>query len=501
MIFSSAPFIFLFLPITLGVFWLLNTQRNLRIVQVWLILASLFFYGFWKPVYLILLVGSLLFDYLVIRTMSRTDSKLANKVLVTFGVGVNLAILGYYKYANFFADTFNSLAGTSWNIAPVLLPLGISFFTFQKITYIIDTYQGKIAHHHFREYCLFVTFFPQLIAGPIVHHHEMIPQFPKLDIKFKNVTVGLTIFLMGVFKKVLLADSIAAYSDPVFFTVTKGLDVSFFDAWVGAFAYTLQLYFDFSGYSDMAIGLGQMFGLQLPMNFNSPYKAVDIIDFWRRWHMTLSRFLRDYVYIPLGGNRKGGVRRYVNLLLTMLIGGLWHGAGWAFVFWGGLHGIYLVINHGWRAVIKRFGLVNHTKTWWAIALARGITFLSVLVAWVFFRAEAWEPAIRMLQTMGNVYEISYLINMDFQVSLVFTKEEGFMALPWIGILLMVAWFAPNVQEIMAHEDPTIEPVEHPSRLMWRPTMATGIILGVLFALVIRGYFDLAPAAEFLYFNF
>lgn len=291
-----------------------------------------------------------------------------------------------------------------FNYTNIILPLAISFFTFQQIAYLVDAYRGEAREYSFLHYSLFVTFFPQLIAGPIVHHKEMLPQFAKnstYKFHFSNFNIGLTIFIIGLFKKVVLADSIAIYSTPVFASADAGNNITFFEAWGGAIAYSLQLYFDFSGYADMAIGLAKMFGINLPLNFNSPYKSVNIIEFWRRWHMTLSRFLKDYLYISLGGNRKGS--KNLNLLLTMLLGGLWHGASYNFVIWGGLHGIFLIVNHGWQQF--RHKVLNHDlkKSSKAGTLfSIGFTFLSVTVAWVFFRAESLQGALLIIEGMAGV---------------------------------------------------------------------------------------------------
>jgi len=269
-----------------------------------------------------------------------------------------------------------------------VLPLGISFFTFQKIALLADAYEGKIQSLNFLDYALFVLFFPQLIAGPIVHHSEAMSQFQtRGPVQASVIAMGLTIFAIGLANKVLLADSLAVYATPQFDAAAAGAPLSFLAAWSGALAYTLQLYFDFSGYTDMAIGAALLFGVRLPLNFNSPYKARNIIDFWRRWHMTLSRFLRDYLYIPLGGNRHGKLSRYLNLFITMLFGGLWHGAGWTFIFWGALHGFYLAINHGWEALLARFGAGDVNPGGARRLGAQVVTFLAVVVGWV--SKEAW----------------------------------------------------------------------------------------------------------------
>ena len=301
----------------------------------------------------------------------------------------------------FFIDNVNHIFKLNLNIGVIILPLAISFFTFQQIAYLVDAYRGETREYNFLHYCLFVTFFPQLIAGPIVHHKEIMPQLTKEKIYSfcsENFNVGITIFILGLFKKVILADSVAVYATPVFEAASKNVSLTFVEAWGGALAFTCQLYFDFSGYSDMALGLGRMFGIRLPLNFNSPYKAVNIIEFWRRWHMTLSRFLKHYLYIPLGGSRKGKARRQANLLITMLLGGLWHGASWTFVVWGGLHGICLAINHAWHSIRRFMGHDIEKVSWQGRILSRTLTFFVVVVGWVFFKAESFYSAINVLKS-------------------------------------------------------------------------------------------------------
>lgn len=332
---------------------------------------------------------------------------------------VNLSILGYFKYANFFIDNINGVIDQKLYLEPIILPLAISFFNFQQIAYLIDIYRGNTCELNFLHYSLFVTFFPQLIAGPIVNHKEMLPQFAKketYDIKPQNIAIGLTVFFIGLFKKVVIADNMAIYATPVFEAVEKGYMLTFFEAWEGVLSYTFQIYFDFSGYSDMAIGLGYLFGIHIPLNFHSPYKATNIIDFWRRWHITLSRFLLNYLYIPSGGNRKGNFRRHVNLMITMLLGGLWHGASWTFVTWGGLHGLYLLINHSWKSILKTSGISLKYKLL-SIHFSRLLTFIAVVVAWVFFRAETFGGASIILKSMvginGFAFPKSYLSKFNF----------------------------------------------------------------------------------------
>jgi alginate O-acetyltransferase complex protein AlgI len=317
----------------------------------------------------------------------------------------NLALLALFKYANFFISSINSLGGHI-GVLDVVLPLGISFFTFTQIAFLVDVHRGVAREYNFVHYLLFVTWFPHLIAGPVLHHKQMMPQFA-LPATYRpdatSISLGLTLFSIGLFKKVVLADHLAAFADPVFNATAAGSHPMLLAAWAGVLAYALQIYFDFSGYSDMAIGLSRMFNIRLPLNFDSPYKAASIIDFWRRWHMTLSAFLRDYLYYGLGGNRKGPVRRYINLFTTMLLGGLWHGAGWNFVLWGGLHGVYLIINHGWRRLMGHGGVPASRL---AHAASVAITFAAVFFAWVPFRATHWADTIAIWKGMVGLNGVS-----------------------------------------------------------------------------------------------
>jgi len=413
------------------------------------------------------------------------------------------------------------LAGTNFILETIILPLGISFFTFTQIAYLVDAHRGLAHEYSFLHYALFVTFFPHLIAGPILHHKEMMPQFARSDIyrlKAEHLAVGLTIFALGLFKKVVLADGVAVYATPVFAAAQAGTTLTFFEAWGGALAYTLQLYFDFSGYSDMAIGLARMFGIRFPLNFNSPYKATSIIDFWRRWHITLSRFLRDYLYIPLGGSRKGEARRLTNLMITMLLGGLWHGAGWTFVLWGGLHGFYLVVNHAWRQWRTSRGHTQSTRVGRFFAWL--LTMLAVVVAWVPFRAENMAATQNMLFAMfgyqGFSLPISYqgylnhLLNLgdhlntlgwQFSNLLYFPDKRGVI---FLIALLFASMVLPNTQQIMRLTKPAIETYKgeiNPSPwlwLEWRPTIFYAILTGCI---LIYSYVSISQPSEFLYFQF
>ena len=520
MLFNSYEFIFIFLPIVLFVFHLIGKQGHHRVAIVWLVGASFFFYGWWNPAYLSLILFSILFNYSIGILISNTSShKLSKKSILIIGVASNILVLGYYKYANFFVENLNSLSDTNLILHKVILPLAISFFTFQQIAYLIDAYKGEAKEYNFLHYCLFVTFFPQLIAGPIVHHKEMLPQFAKdviYKLRSKHLAIGITIFALGLFKKVVLADGVSVYATPVFDAAEAGIILTFFEAWTGVLAYTFQIYFDFSGYSDMAIGIARMFGIRLPLNFNSPYKATSIIDFWRRWHITLSRFLRDYLYIPLGGSRKGKVRRYINLMATMILGGLWHGAGWTFVLWGVLHGFYLMINHGWRAVSK-----SRSKTKVSSFFAWLITFLALVVSWVPFRAESILGANNLLKAMVGVNGISLPISfenifMNYGLSFPFNLitfdgifynglyGNDYIPIYWILLLLLIATFFPNVQQLMRNHKPAFETYSKEEAKLgyiwaeWKQTASWAIFISIIITisvLVLNG------ESEFLYFQF
>jgi D-alanyl-lipoteichoic acid acyltransferase DltB (MBOAT superfamily) len=453
--------------------------------------------------------------------------------LLVSAIAVNLIFLIYFKYANFFVDNLNQLTGSAWTFAQVVLPLGISFFTFTQIAFLVDTYQGKVKEFNFVHYALFVTYFPHLIAGPVLHHAEMMPQFAKRTvcrIHWDNVAVGLSIFVLGLAKKVLLADSVADFSTPVFEAVKAGGEPMLIEAWVGALAYTLQLYFDFSAYSDMAIGLSLMFNVRLPLNFNSPYKATSIIEFWRCWHMTLSRFLRDYLYIPLGGSRLGAPRRYANLVITMLLGGLWHGAGWTFVIWGALHGFYLLVNHAWRGLKARMGWSDGGRL--AALGAGALTFLAVVAGWVFFRADSFSTAVTMLQGMAGMNGVSLPGSLEERLGsllgshpwLIFEGMNPLVGFKWIdgsmifGLSFVVVWLLPNVHEMFQRYRPVCEDGEvagphqassvysiKPSLigekqhvLQWQPLLKYAWGIGALFAVLI---INLTKVSEFLYFQF
>ena len=521
MLFNSYEFIVFFLPITLFGFLYLHRNHSTRLAFAWLVLCSLFFYGWWNPRYLFLIIGSITFNYLTGTLILR--SRAAGRAQISFwimclGIAFNLGLLGWFKYANFFLDTVNGLSGSGFQLVDVVLPIGISFFTFQQITYLVDAWKGISEEHSALQYSLFVVFFPQLIAGPIVHHSEMLPQFSdhqKIHNYGENIAIGLTIFSIGLFKKVVIADTLALSATPVFSAADSGETLHFFAAWRGTFAYSFQLYFDFSGYSDMAIGLARMFGIKLPLNFHAPYKATGIIDFWRRWHMTLSRFLRDYIYIPLGGSRHGRLRQGTNIMATMLIGGLWHGAGWTFVVWGGIHGLLILLNHLWR-LISPFGEGGALRRFFS----RTLTFLLVSLAWVFFRAETFDGALRIFDGMRNLPHTlaerlgplaDGLRAIGFRFDGPWIDGSDLMSVAWLLVLLTIVWWLPNTQQWLRRHEPALDLVragisdgetgkaEKALRWpAWAPTTTWALLAGGIF---LAAFLNLSQVSEFLYFQF
>ncbi len=464
MLFNSQVFVFCFLPLVLAGYYALARYKSWR--QGFVVLASLVFYGWWDVRYLPLLAGLALGTWLIALAFGRWR----RGWIPLAGVTLNLAALGVFKYADFLGG---SLAGALWRPWHLVLPLGISFFVFQKISYLIDLRRGDRHIYRFLDFAMFVTFFPQLIAGPLVRHNEIIPQFaadPRRAEMWQNLSRGLVLFVIGVAKKVALADTLATLADPLFARAGHGV-LNLAQAWTAAGAYTLQIYFDFSGYSDMAIGLGLMFGLTLPVNFDAPYRAISIRDFWRRWHITLSRFLRDYLYIPLGGSRCPPWRQTANLVATMLLGGLWHGASWTFVAWGGLHGLALAAEHGWNGRGLRL----------PPGLGRVLTLLFVLCGWVLFRAADFPTAGAILAAMAGGGGLG---------------GGGAGGGGPEGVALANAWVLP-VGAALALLGPTSQQVAL-VRLAPRPWLAVPAGLGLVFLLLMIGG---RLQSAFIYFQF
>ena len=498
MLFHSPKFLFIFLPLTWIIYRALIGCRIYRVALGWLVLASLVFYGYWNPPYVLLISASILVNHFIGRKVCPALSPLSagrRRWLLYTGLVFNLGLLGYFKYANFFLSTANSMLGTSYNFGHVILPLAISFFTFTQIAYMLDAYRGETGKYSLLEYSFFVTFFPHLIAGPIVQHYEIMPQVERGDgFRFRraHLAVGISVFIVGLFKKMVLADGCAIYADPVFKLAAMQGILASIDCWIGVLAYTFQLYFDFSGYSDMAIGLSYCFGFRLPLNFDSPYQATSIVDFWRRWHISLSRFLKKYLYFPLGGNRHGVLMRYRNLFLTMVLGGLWHGAGWNFVIWGALHGFYLAANHLYRDLLKHWNLTAPRNAFtdfggWAL------TMFAVVIAWVFFRAQDFTTASWML---GRMFGFATEVRPGLDPDQMFASGDKFL---WIAFVAGLAFLAPNSHQYFSRYQPALEETT-PSKIKWRPSFLHGTLLGLMVFLVALKYFSLEPTT-FLYFNF
>lgn len=480
MIFNSFEFIFVFLPIVLLLYYLIG-RIHIPFAKAWLLVASLFFYAYWNPAYLPLVLVSMIVNYVIGTYIGRSEKPKLRKTFLVIGIVFNVGLLSYYKYFDFFIKNVNGLFETNLPLLQLVLPLAISFYTFTQIAYLIDSYRMETKEYNFLNYGLFVTFFPHLIAGPIVHHKQLAPQFNEREsyfISYQNISKGLLIFAIGLFKKVGIADVFANWANTGYSNVDS---LTFVDSWITTLSYTLQLYFDFSGYSDMAIGLALLFNIVMPINFNSPYKALDIQDFWRRWHITLSHFLTTYLYIPLGGNRKGASRTYINIFIIFLVSGIWHGAGWTFVIWGVMHGLASVICRWW----KRAGYSMPKVMAWIT------TFLFVHLAWVFFRAVSFGEAITVLKAMFGFS--GFYLPTSIRQWVPGLSAEWFAALPFadpplqlIGIILiglLLVWFAKNSIEIM----------EQNKRNVW---MAIFIAILLFYSVT-----QLQNVSEFLYFNF
>ncbi len=472
MLFNSIEFLFIFLPITFIIYFGLNKIKLIKVASAWLVIASLIFYSYWKIDYLPLILISMIFNYSVGSTLSNENKlKINRKLVMILAIIVNIGLLAYYKYFDFIIQNINAIFKQDFNYMHIVLPLAISFFTFQQIAYIVDSYEYKTKEYDFLTYALFVTFFPQLIAGPIVHHSEMMPQFERLRnriINNKNISIGLFLLAVGLFKKVMIADFFSVFVKATFDTVGT---MTFFEAWCSSISYTLQIYFDFSGYCDMAMGVGYLFNIILPQNFNSPYKSDSIQDFWRRWHMTLSRFLKDYIYIPLGGNRKGQLITYRNLFITFLIGGLWHGANWTFVVWGALHGLAICIHRFWKNLNIKIPKI----------ISIIITFLFVNFTWVYFRSITITGANKIIASMFGLNGFAPIIINKLR----FSFENGATKLSLLLLIpsLIIVFLMKNSIEI-----------SHKLKPNW--IFYTSTLLMLLISIL-----SINKVSEFLYFQF
>ena len=511
MLFNSLEFLLLFLPITmLGFAFATRQQSGGTAAVCWLIALSLFFYGYWDWTFLILLVGSTIFNFWI----GLKIAQYKRRIILIVGIVVNLGLLGWFKYGMFIAGNLSTILGLNINIPDIVLPLSISFFTFHQIAYLVDVWRGDKPEHNLLYFALFIFFFPHLIAGPVLRHWELLPQFRKPEFRFngENIAIGLAFLSIGLFKKVVLSNAVQGYSDRVFDIAALGETVTFIPSWVAIISFSLQIYFDFSGYSDMAIGLARMCGVRLPINFNSPYKSTSIIEFWRRWHITLSRFLKDYLYIPLGGNQYGEWRRHANLLIVMLLGGVWHGAAWTFVQWGASHGLALIINHLWQGSGKKTQLSFSGRfVGWVL------TMLVVLVAWVAFRAPNWLAAVTLWSGMFGLNGIflpeSYadslgsllqIIGVSFNTSPDIIIYPNRSELGMIFALIACVVILPNSQEINAKFNPVFESIKQSTGLShllsWRYNVLTGICAGALLALLMAIILQ-SPGNAFIYFQF
>ena len=540
MLFNAPEFLLVFLPIVLAGFFIIGGLRKPDWAILWLVGASLFFYAWWRVEFVVLILGSIAFNYLMgLRLAAKPDYR-----LLSVGVAANLGLIGWFKYSGFFATVINDLSGIGLPVPHILLPLGISFYTFQQIAYLVDANSGEGHERSLSRYALFVTFFPQLIAGPIVHHKEMLAQFHKPETyspRMENLLLGLAAFSIGLFKKVFIADPLGSQAAFAFGPAADGILPTTADAWYGGVAYTLQLYFDFSGYSDMAIGLGLMFGIRLPVNFASPYRAASIVEFWSRWHMTLTRFLTSYIYNPIAmavTRRRiaGGkpvfrpkkpqaipfvVQLAIPTLITFFLAGIWHGAGWQFVAFGLFHGVLLVVNHLWRALRPSLGL-NRSFGAAGRVVGIGVTFLAVTVGFIFFRSDSLSSALLIVQAMagfgGTLDGVTSIGGPNLQTA--GTVELLAWRLASLqGALLMIAlaivWTLPNTPQYIEKLSTIVDRLPEAARtsFWWRlvptnwPIMQTnggrvieGTLVGGLLALALLRALSVAPS-EFLYFTF
>jgi alginate O-acetyltransferase complex protein AlgI len=542
MLFNSYEFIFVFLPVTLGVFFAVGTMSRAWALR-WIILASLCFYAWWRPFNVLIIVPSVLINFVLARTLEQLYKQksrgLSNAVFV-LGIAFNVAFLGYFKYTNFAVSTVNDVFGTSLVLSHIILPLGISFITFQLIAFLIDVRGRRVESFTLQDFCLFVLFFPQLIAGPIVHYREMIPQFHRASyvLDKDNVSVGVTLFAFGLFKKVFLADSIAPLITPIYNQAASGDTISFLPAWVAAIGFTFQIYFDFSGYTDMALGAARFLGIRLPVNFNSPLRASSIIDFWLRWHVSLTRFLTAYIYNPVAlaltrrrltkgrsgfGGRNTTFGAFVQVLmfptmLTMFVSGVWHGAGYTFILWGLLHGAYLTINHGWRLIGKELWLDRESYTRFMKPIGFALTFTCVAASMVVFRASTIHAAVELLKGMiglnglalpASIFDsLGPLAEWLHYAGIVRGLGSGInmeMIAIWVPFLALISLACPNTLQILARYEPALGVQPSPREsgvvekvLVWNASVAWGIALAVVAAI---GILHLGGQSEFLYWQF
>jgi len=487
--FNSYPY-FVFLAAAVIGFRLLES-RTLTGRRVFLLLASYAFYAWWRADFLLLLCGSTVVNYVIGREIEqRCARRKDRRGLLIAGLVFNLGLIATFKYDTLFVSTANELLSVGLAVPHFFLPLAISFFTFEQISYLVDADAGKAHNYSLLDYALFVAYFPHLIAGPIVRHNDLIPQFRQLRSRNDDLATGITLFTIGLAKKSLIADNLAPFADAIFNAAARGTHLGPTDSWLGTLFFAFQIYFDFSAYSDMALGSSVMLGIRLPVNFHSPYKSASIIEFWRRWHISLSAFLRDYLYVPLGGNRHGRGRRYLNLFITMLLGGLWHGANWTFMLWGGLHGLYLSINHAFRRATKGMTAPPALRLPLHIASV-ALTFTATTLAWIVFRAPD-------LASARNV--VGGLLGGGHSAVVSFSP----LAATALLLLFAVVWLMPNSMELMWRYRPALpspyadQPVTPAPLLSWKPTPGYAALYGLLCIVAVLALSNLKP---FIYFQF
>ncbi|NWG70420.1 MAG: MBOAT family protein [Parvularculaceae bacterium] len=485
MLFSSYAFLLVFLPLTLAGYYFLRHFGRREASISFLLVASLVFYAQWNLAHCALLILSIAVNYALGRLAAEGPEK-GRRVALHVAIAFNLSLIFWFKYFDFAASNAAALVGLDYALLNIVLPLGISFFTFQQVAYVVDCHRTGECERSPRDFALFVTFFPQLIAGPIVHHGYTRPQFANLaknPVNLDLIPYGVMIFAMGLAKKTLIADPIARAIDPLFAAAGAGDILTAAEAWTAMVGYALQIYFDFSGYCDMAIGLGLLFGIRLPINFMSPYKARSIIEFWRRWHMTLSAFLRDYVYIALGGNRKGELFRLRNVFLTMLIGGVWHGAAWTFVIWGLIHAALITLNHAARLWLPQLDVMRSPP---AVVAKRAALMTAVMIAWIFFRSETLPAAFGMTASLVGAPG-------PLPVS------GSILAL--MALAAGLALFAPNSLEIAGYQEKLSAAFPRPAGFapkFLQPTPLAALSAAIL---LVGGLAAAWKPAVFIYFNF
>ncbi len=457
MLFNSFEFLLIFLPIVLSLFFLLKLTKNTNLQIIFLIFISIIFYGYAKFDYIFLILVSIITNFSISLILHKNFYK---KLFLYFGIIFNLSLLSYYKYSLFILEDILNLDINGNNLKNLILPIGISFYTFQQIAFLVDTYKQETHEKSLKFYTIFVCFFPQLIAGPIVRYQEIKEQFYNINKNrnnlWRDLSCGIILITIGLFKKVILSEQMGYWADRTFFLVSYQENVTFIEAWLGILCFSFQIYFDFSAYSDIAIGLGLLIGIKLPVNFNSPYKSESIIDFWRTWHITLSNFLKIYIYIPLGGNSSGNYNKYIFLIIVMFVGGVWHGAGWTFILWGFFHGVLLVINHFWRDVKLR----NNFEAIQFSFIFKFSTFILVSLGWVLFRSPDLDSALRMYEglfLLNGFYLPTHYESFFGEFNLILNEigikfgtlksYGGGSQIIWVFCMLVFVWYLPNSNKI------------------------------------------------------